>query len=942
MRAFEIMQDLADCFLPFLLDMTLKGMVVLGAAFLLTLVMRRTSAAMRHLVWSVAALSLLILPILSVAVPGWHVLPHWFSVHSQSKSTEQLHSDTHSGSSPSHIQVLSEQLPKTETEGEREQDVPPHTLRMQNFHTEFLGPIDVQTTEGNSRLRDMGFLSILCFWLWVLGFFGTIMPCVLGTIRLWRVGTTAERIDGEPWQEIKDRLSRSLGYLRPVMILRGQEGTMPSTWGLLRAKIMLPDEADRWPRSRLEAVLLHELAHLKRWDCLTQLLGGLACSMHWFNPLAWLAYRCMAMERERACDDLVIATGCSETEYADHLLHIVSKFRSHPFVTWAAISMGHRSWLERRLMAILDRQHSRRGLTHASLVTAVIVSTMLIVPLAALRPIANAKELSSQEQPIRHEVGVEQRVALVMKDFTTQKIQQMEDLSEKLNIPIPEEFAVLSDSIQANEPWADVSVQFGKVQAMSGQYEGGVDDPGIRTPLWSGPIIELASVFEHVQNFSPQLLASYADLLLDDIPDGSIFFVGTDWGRFITTAFRDSSKRPEIVILTPNGLADQRYMDYIRAVYGDRIKLPSEQDFRDAFRSYAYRVVSGEIDAEGGVTVKNGRVSIESAFHVFQVSAILAQQIFEMNKAKHPFYLQEAFVLEWAYPYLTPHGAIMRLNPEPVQLTSAQVKQDRAFWSNLSKSLLHKPEFTECVYARQEYASLRGAIAGIYQHHDRFDDAEAAYREALYLHDGSTETADRLGQMFYSNGRKEEAVDLIAWFNARNPSNEKMKQFFEQITGLNPIGAWRSSGWGSREHQYTGDVEVDQEKGYTRFLIKDSESLHTWTRYGFDIDTQLYPILVMRYRAENVAQEGWSYNLWIDDGCGPSLGGLVAVEMHELESDGEIHEIRKDLRKLKGCPGDDPIGTLHGPINSMALSVVSTETSPSVFELHDLRFEGAE
>ncbi len=67
----------AELALPVMLDAAIKGAVILVLTALIVLAMRRASAAARHLVWLLGILGMLILPALSAALPGWHILPNW-------------------------------------------------------------------------------------------------------------------------------------------------------------------------------------------------------------------------------------------------------------------------------------------------------------------------------------------------------------------------------------------------------------------------------------------------------------------------------------------------------------------------------------------------------------------------------------------------------------------------------------------------------------------------------------------------------------------------------------------------------------------------------------------------------------------------------------------------------------------------------------------------
>jgi beta-lactamase regulating signal transducer with metallopeptidase domain len=92
--------------------------------------------------------------------------------------------------------------------------------------------------------------------------------------------------------------------------------------GIVRHAIVLPADADAWSNERRRAVLLRELAHVARRDCLTQLAAVVTCIVYWIHPMVWWVARRMRIEREFACDDRVVAAGIGAHDYGQHLLDL--------------------------------------------------------------------------------------------------------------------------------------------------------------------------------------------------------------------------------------------------------------------------------------------------------------------------------------------------------------------------------------------------------------------------------------------------------------------------------------------------------------------------------------------------------------------------------------------------------------------------------------------
>ena len=106
------------------------------------------------------------------------------------------------------------------------------------------------------------------------------------------------------------------------MLRESPRADLLATWGWRRAYLLLPSEALDWPRTRIDVVLGHELAHVRRNDWAWQVYATVIRALFWWNPLAWVACHRLAIESERACDDVVLAQGIAAHAYAGHLVAI--------------------------------------------------------------------------------------------------------------------------------------------------------------------------------------------------------------------------------------------------------------------------------------------------------------------------------------------------------------------------------------------------------------------------------------------------------------------------------------------------------------------------------------------------------------------------------------------------------------------------------------------
>ena len=182
-----------------------------------------------------------------------------------------------------------------------------------------------------------------------------------GAFQVRRIVRRAEALTDPDWQASLYEIADRLGLDAAPRLLRSDDVKMPFAAGLTAPTIVLPASSDEWNAERRTAVLIHELGHVRRHDLVGHTLGRIACALYWFHPLVWTAARHLRAESERACDDLALAFGTRPSEYAEHLLDIVTCVRDHATPS-IALALAHRKEFEGRMLAILNPELRRKGM----------------------------------------------------------------------------------------------------------------------------------------------------------------------------------------------------------------------------------------------------------------------------------------------------------------------------------------------------------------------------------------------------------------------------------------------------------------------------------------------------------------------------------------------------------------------------------------------------
>ncbi|HEX9047096.1 MAG TPA: tetratricopeptide repeat protein [Verrucomicrobiae bacterium] len=413
--------------------------------------------------------------------------------------------------------------------------------------------------------------------------------------------------------------------------------------------------------------------------------------------------------------------------------------------------------------------------------------------------------------------------------FSLAKQQQIRAFAETITNRVPPIVWRFFDAVRVDD-WETATNLANRINQASHRYVEATNDetmtPALATLLWP-PISESYGAYGEFHDWNNRWLHRFGREIIDSIPPGSIYFGGTDPGRFIISALSDSQVTGQpFFTLTQNQLVDQNYLDYLGAMYGKKIRVPASEDLRKAFDDYAAdaagRQKLGLLKPGEEVRTVNGRVEVTGQVAVMQVNSLLARKIFEDNTGPE-FFIEESFPLEWMYPYLTPHGLVFKLNHQSLTAIPDKVlAADRDYWRKLTGEMLGPwlddkatirdvcdfaekygngkrlegfpgdKAFAENGPARKCFSKLRTSAAGLYawraEHAKSADErscmyqaADFAFRQGYAICPQSPEAIYRYINLLISRKHLDEAILIAKTSLHLDPDNQQYQGLLSQL-----------------------------------------------------------------------------------------------------------------------------------------------------------------
>jgi len=204
-----------------------------------------------------------------------------------------------------------------------------------------------------------------------------------GMLQLCSLRKNGLELPDKVLQELLERLKGRMQLSRGMQLFVSARAQVPMVAGLIKPAILMPAAAmAQLSMDQLETILLHELAHIKRYDHMATILQTIIESILFFNPFVWMVAAIARREMEYSCDDLVLDLTQEPIHYATALATLATAPTTHTTMAVAATGTSHQ--LFNRIKRIMEMK--KNPISYSRMVAAVLITTAITCTVVAFSP----------------------------------------------------------------------------------------------------------------------------------------------------------------------------------------------------------------------------------------------------------------------------------------------------------------------------------------------------------------------------------------------------------------------------------------------------------------------------------------------------------------------------------------------------------------------------
>jgi hypothetical protein len=363
-------------------------------------------------------------------------------------------------------------------------------------------------------------------------------------------------------------------------------------------------------------------------------------------------------------------------------------------------------------------------------------------------------------------------VAAKLSVFARKRLEWIRRKSLREGKDVPRQVEEFFEALQRGD-WSEIDERFSALSKRSARYDGSEHSADL-DPFWPA-VLEAFGAAEQVHLWPAEKLLEYGETVLGSLRPGMVYVGGTDAGRFIPTLLNETGEGEQHVVLTQNALADSRYLDYARSLFGDRLTLPTDDDSQKIFDEYVAdarkrldhdqqlpneppQIKPGEL-----VEIQDGKTLVSGQVAVMAINEQLLQWILDQNPDA-TFAVEESSPLPSTYKAAIPLGPIMEIRAAET-FDQPHATATSAYWREVAQHLADSPA-SEAAADLKAYSHLAVSQAHLLASHDFVEEADATYRLAAEIFP-LNEAALGYASFLARSGRLDEAQKIISNFRAK-------------------------------------------------------------------------------------------------------------------------------------------------------------------------------